>query len=124
MPQGFGQRRGGVVHEGRLQAAAERQGLHAAPERTRKAFGAEGVGVARDIDVVHQRRGVGVQVAQFGFGGLLDGLGAAGDLDVHCDIVLVDQRQVGAAGLAACSGPGQPGHRRAGRKIGQQVGLG
>ena len=122
--QGLGQRRGGVAHEGRLQAAAQRQRLHAAPQRARKALRAEGVGVARDVDVMHQRRGVGVQIAQLGLGALLDGLGAAGDLDVHRHVVVVDQRQIGAARCAAGCRPGQAGHRRSRREVGPQVGLG
>jgi len=109
-----------VAQEGHLVAARQRQRLRGSPGGARPGLGAEGVVVARDVQVADQRRDEGLQLAQLVLGRALDRLDGVRQLDIQRHLVLVDEGQRGGllrGRLRGGAGLHRPGLRQLGAHL-------
>ena len=93
------QRLRGAAQQIDLQIARDRQAACGRQHGTHPDLRAQRVGIARGVDVAHQRRGVGAQLTQRLFELGVAALDDARDFDVGGDLVVVDQRQLELAAL-------------------------
>ena len=94
------QRLRGAAQQVDLQVARDRQAACSRQHGAHPDLRAQRVGIARGVDVAHQRRRVGAQLTQRLFELGVAALDDARDFDVGGDLVVVHQRQLELAALA------------------------